>query len=316
MALLTLSPSMAEPVKDADAKIGSISGFVALPEKLPEGVNGEGLSLTDAVVLLEGKFRYPSRSYPENWKKMSREERVAWTDEYEKTEAFAQYEKRVEEAEAKRFRLKTKVGEDGRFTFKGLKPDWYQLSAMIMHPAAKDKPGELHSRGYALRQFFVKKASPDVTLGKVTLKVQNVLMPGDMAPDFVVDGFDGKQFKLSDFRGQYVLFDFWATWCGPCIKEIPNLKAASEKFGGERFKVIGLSTDEAIDAPRAYLEKNPASYLQGHVGLKERYASISTAYGISYIPSIWLIGPDGIIIARDLLGDTMGEAVAKALEEK
>jgi len=137
-------------------------------------------------------------------------------------------------------------------------------------------------------------------------------MPGDTAPDWTATGYDGTEFKLSDYRGQYVLFDFWATWCGPCKAEFPNLKAVYEDFGGERFEMIGLSIDKTIDLPKEYHEKNPSTYTQGFVE-PEPYQQVRNDYGIRSIPSIWLIGPDGKIVGRDLRGKALREAVRTAL---
>uniref|UniRef100_UPI0035656A69 TlpA family protein disulfide reductase n=1 Tax=Pontiella sp. TaxID=2837462 RepID=UPI0035656A69 len=103
-------------------------------------------------------------------------------------------------------------------------------------------------------------------------------------------------------------------WCGPCKAEIPNLEAVSEAFGGDRFSVIGLSTDQTIDLPKAFLQEHPSAYLQGYMGTDARYLKTRMDYGIQTIPSIWLVGPDGKIVARDLRGDAMREAVRKALE--
>jgi len=113
-----------------------------------------------------------------------------------------------------------------------------------------------------------------------------------------------------------VLFDFWATWCGPCRAEFPNLEAVFKDYGGERFEMIGLSVDETIDAPRSLLEKNPLAYRQGWVGDLKRHEEISEAYGFDSIPSIWLIGPNGKIVARDLSREKIREAVMAALKDR
>ena len=185
-----------------------------------------------------------------------------------------------------------------------------------MHTKAVGEPNYEHARAHALRQFFIKRIDQDHDLGNVVLKVKNVLLPGDLAPDFTIRKYGGGEFKLSDFRGEYLLMDFWATWCIPCIAEIPNLEAAHEKHQGDHFKVLGLSVDEKIDAPKKFLNRKASAYLQGYIGGNDHYEKIRQAYGITSIPAIWLIGPDGKIIARDLRGKRLTETVEKVLNEQ
>lgn len=95
--------------------------------------------------------------------------------------------------------------------------------------------------------------------------------------------------------------DFWATWCGPCLAEIRNLEAAHEALGGDSLEVIGLSVDDARESAAGFLKK-PSLYTQGFLGQEPSYEAIRNAYGIEAIPAIWLIGPEGKILARDLQG--------------
>lgn len=291
----------------------SIQGKVAFPEKVHEGINIEGLALKDAVILLEGKYNHPRMPYPENWREMTPKERRAWNDKFKSSEEYAEYQKKVEDAQAKRFRKKAEIAEDGSFVFEGIKPSWYQLTVKITPPNAPHSSDFSYSRAYALRQFFVKDPKQPLNLNTVTLKLKNVLIAGQTAPDFTIANYKGGTFKLSDFRGKYVLFDFWATWCGPCIAQIPNLEAVSEKYEGENFVTLGLSVDEKLDAAEGFLKKRPSHYKQGYVGADDVYPPIRTAYGIGNIPSIWLIDPEGKIIARDLMGKRILEEVEKAL---
>lgn len=141
----------------------------------------------------------------------------------------------------------------------------------------------------------------------------NALKPGDIAPDFTVNTVDGKPLKLSDFRGKYVLLDFWATWCMPCIGEIPNLKTVYEAYGkNERFAMISLSLDDNVAQPRAYSRVNNMQWLQGFLGPWSD-ALAAKLFGVDAIPAIFLIGPDGKIVARDLRGEAIKGAVSHAL---
>jgi thiol-disulfide isomerase/thioredoxin len=111
-----------------------------------------------------------------------------------------------------------------------------------------------------------------------------------------------------------VLLDFWATWCGPCIVEMETLSRIDEQFGKDnRLVIISLSTDDRVEEQKRFLANRKVVGLQGYVG---RMSSVAREFGVGGIPSIWLIGPDGKIIAKELYGEQLIEAVRKALEEK
>ena len=139
---------------------------------------------------------------------------------------------------------------------------------------------------------------------------------GQDAPLFEVKTVDGQEIKLADFKGKYVLLDFWATWCGPCVGETPNLKAVFEKYGKrEDFAMIGLSLDKEVEKPKAYAKQNGCEWVDGFLGDWGK-DEVTKKYGVSGIPSIWLIGPDGKVVASRLRGNGIMEAVSSALEQK
>jgi thiol-disulfide isomerase/thioredoxin len=120
--------------------------------------------------------------------------------------------------------------------------------------------------------------------------------------------------RLSSFRGKYVLVDFWASWCGPCRQENPNVVKLYNKYKGKGFTILGVSLDKAGDKP-AWLAaiKNDGltwtqvSDLNGWSNLAARL------YGVQSIPQNFLIDPQGKIVAKGLRGDDLDAALEKLL---
>jgi len=156
----------------------------------------------------------------------------------------------------------------------------------------------------------------EVLQEEVMLNRDERISSGEMAPEFSAKTLEGKAFKLSDYRGKHVLLDFWATWCGPCRGETPNLKAVYEKYGRrEDFVMIGLSLDKDVDKPLAYAKENGCAWVDGFLGDWGK-DTVTKKYGVHGIPSIFLIGPDGKVVAEGLRGEGIMQAVSGALEQK
>ncbi len=138
------------------------------------------------------------------------------------------------------------------------------------------------------------------------------LQAGDRAPDFTIKTLEGKDLALADFRGKYISLDFWASWCAPCLAEMPNLRRIAEEFAkGSRFVVIGVCLDDGPRDAARLVKSLKLSWLQGIAGPE---SPVVSAYGATAIPATFLIGPDGKILAKDLRGETTRKLVSESLK--
>jgi peroxiredoxin len=146
---------------------------------------------------------------------------------------------------------------------------------------------------------------------------QNAAAPqkwtGKPAPDFTLPDVNGKQIALSSFKGKYVLVDFWASWCGPCRGENPNVVAAYNKFKDKNFTILGVSLDEKKDAWEAAIKKDGLAW--SHVSdLKYWSSSVVPLYGIDGIPYNVLVDPQGTVIGESLRGPELEEKLQEVLK--
>ena len=187
------------------------------------------------------------------------------------------------------------------------------LGAVALLSMAKDA-GQFDSL-YSVAGDIVRR---DAGVEKERVRYENLkkTSQGRMFTDFTVENgaADGSAVSLSDYvgKGKYVLVDFWASWCGPCRMEIPNLAEVYKKYKGDRFEIVGVAVyDKRADTEKAMTEL-PITWPV----IFEAEARPAEIYGIRGIPEIILFGPDGTILARDLYGEGIGEKVAEYLAEE
>ena len=154
-----------------------------------------------------------------------------------------------------------------------------------------------HNKTQEQQQAKEQQQDPDVQYGAQLLKA------GSVAPEFRLKGPDGKELALSDFRGKYVVLDFWASWCGDCRRDIPNIKALYEKYSPKGVEFVGVSFDDNAERWQNAIKEFGLKYHQVSELKKWKTTDIYAAYGIKWIPTIYIIGPDGKVKLATVLSE-------------
>ena len=146
-------------------------------------------------------------------------------------------------------------------------------------------------------------------------KIKKSLAVGAKFPEFTVTDVDGKPLSTAALKGKATLIDFWATWCGPCRGELPNVLATYQKHHAEGFDIIGVSLDQDQAKLTEYTKSMNMTWPQYFDGLGWGN-KLAAKYGIESIPATFLLDGNGVIIGEDLRGEALEAAVAKAVKKK
>jgi cytochrome c biogenesis protein CcmG/thiol:disulfide interchange protein DsbE len=114
---------------------------------------------------------------------------------------------------------------------------------------------------------------------------------GDKAPDFQLPGIDGQKVKLSDFKGQVVYVDFWATWCPPCRESFPWMESMHQRYQNLGLKIVAISLDQKSDLIKSFLKEHKA----GFTILQDKEGNVAESYNVKGMPSSYLVDRKGNI---------------------
>ncbi|MBN1508099.1 MAG: redoxin domain-containing protein [Sedimentisphaerales bacterium] len=216
----------------------------------------------------------------------------------------------------RRQRFVPAISDDGTFTFGGLESGAYELVINVHAPLGENVScgrGVLES--VVISRFTVPdgKAASAVTVPDIALRPLTYPKVGEPAPLFEARTFDGRTIKLADLRGKVVLLDFWATWCSPCVAQLPQVQQIHEAFrDSDKFAMIGMSLDWDIERAENFLARKPLKWSQVSLGNMET-SPVVRQYGVGDIPMTVLIDPEGKILARGVPIDQLKERIRTAL---
>ncbi len=232
-------------------------------------------------------------------------------------------------------KIKTKLNE-GKPTEAGLAPELKEFDALLQKYKT-DKSDDvamilltksvvysdlLHdeAKGDAVmqqlkRDFPDSEAVATVKRQEESKKVRADLVKGAAFPDFEEKDLDGKPLSISGLKGKVVLVDFWATWCGPCIFELPNVLTTYEKHHAKGFEIVGISFDSDRKKLESFIKQKSMPWPQFFDG-KGWENKLGKNYSVNNIPLTFLLDRESKIIGIDLRGDSLESAVAAALAQK
>ncbi len=314
VALNAAPPVDVKPGQTVRVEIGGhgrpVTGKVTVP------ATARKIDLGTATGLV--RLKRPAMPRPEGF--------MSWDQETR----FAYSKKRYLSAEGKAYRragrlFQFSINTDGSFRIDDVPGGSYELTIFARNAPGFQgvAAGGIQVQGTLEREVTVEPAlggrsDEPLDLGSLDLELKieshRQLAVGEPVPAFEVKTLDGKPLRLGEFRGKFVLLDFWATWCGPCLEQEPHLQAVFDAFDKDgRFVMISLSLDDQAETAKAYAAKHGLKWAQGFLG---QAAKVTDQYGVTSIPQIMLVGPDGKLVTANLSGLGIKAAVSQALKRQ
>lgn len=189
----------------------------------------------------------------------------------------------------------------------------YALGGTSLGLQAKNHPLFVDYANIFIEKFGATTDQASIDRLKTQLNQAKSFVTGGQAPEIALKTPEGEELKLSDMKGKVVLIDFWASWCGPCRRENPNVVRVYNKYNRKGFEILGVSLDKTKDKWMAAIEKDGLTW--PHVSdLKGWQSKAAQTYGVRSIPHTVLVDRQGKIIARNLRGSALERKLAEIFD--
>ena len=202
-----------------------------------------------------------------------------------------------------------KPDPDGHIRISGVEPGDYELAVSLY---GTTEGCLVHPQAMRVVPITVRAEEKLLDLGDIVIPTNAVPVVGDAAANFEVRTPDGKQVDLVSLRGRYVLIDFWATWCRPCVTHLPEVDALGKQFG-DKLAVIGANLDSDKDKAEEFLKQHPLAW---HHALLGDWSStdVPKQYGVSSVPAYVLVDPQGRIAAIEYSLEKMAATLESSIK--
>ncbi|MEM6364312.1 MAG: TlpA disulfide reductase family protein [Planctomycetota bacterium] len=182
---------------------------------------------------------------------------------------------------------------DGSFEIHGVQPGDYQFAISIYEP-----PEGCLIDPVGLDVVNVTVGKEDLNLGLIEVDVKLGPQIGEPFPNFRFSRLlEGESGSITDFRGKYVLIDFWATWCKPCVKEIPEIRAIVDRWDSNKVAILSANLDEDVDHARRFISKREMNWPQALLAGKDGPV-VRQQLGISSVPVYYVLDEEGNVAHR------------------
>jgi thiol-disulfide isomerase/thioredoxin len=258
----------------------------------------------------------PPKPMPDDVRNGTAAQRHSWQDAFQKTPEGKAWLTAARKAMNSFQSFPMEIQPDGSFRIEDVPEGKYEVSVTIW---AQATDGEVVQLATGDSKFVIPsmpggRSDEPLQIDSVPLHLEDIAILGKPAPAFAAPLLGGGTLNLADFRGHYVLLDFWATTCTPCVEEMEHLKPIYDEFGKTgKLEIIGLSSDETAQRALSYVQKQHIYWHQCWVG--DNTGKRTFENYIDSEPQIWLIDPEGIVIAKGLRDDKIRSVVESTLNK-